>query len=88
MCARNQNDIQYVAEHEISSINKRGLIEKLTHDYEQNSEIAIAVLYTYQWYFTERELFTMLLERFKTPIPLNLSPIERQLLLDNVISKV
>jgi len=72
----------------IMSISKRKLIEKLTHDYQQDSSISRVVLYTYKWYFDEKELFTLLLERFKTPVPLNLSPVERKSFLDSVISKI
>jgi len=72
----------------IMSISKRKLIEKLTHDYQQDSVISRVVLYTYKWYFDEKELFSLLLERFKTPVPLNLSPVERKSFLDSVISKI
>ena len=72
----------------LTSVSKRKLIEKLTDDYQQDSEIFRVILYTYKWYFDEKEMFTLLLERFKTPIPLCLSPVERKSFLDSVISKI
>jgi len=82
------NEFEKAGRTGIMSISKRKLIEKLTHDYQQDSVISRVVLYTYKWYFDEKELFTLLLERFKTPVPLNLSPVERKSFLDSVISKI
>jgi len=82
------NELEKSGRSGISSISKQKLIEKLTHDYQQDSSIFRVVLYTYKWYFDEKEMFTLLLERFKTPIPLNLSPIEKKSFLDSVISKI
>jgi len=85
---KSEDEVKYSPQREIIYITKKKLIEKLTHDYEQNSEIFRTVLYTCRSFFTEKELFTLLLQRFKTPLPLNLSPVERKIFLDTVISKI
>lgn len=82
------NEFERSSQGSIIYVSKRKLIEKLTHDYQQNSEISRVVLYTYRWYLDEKQMFTLLLERFKTPIPLALSPNEKKSFLESVVSKI
>jgi len=70
------------------SITKRKLIERVTYEGHQDQILSNTLLYTYKWYFTEVEMFTMLLERFKMPLPPCLSKSERLAYIEQRVSKV
>ena len=70
------------------SITKRKLIENVTYEGHQDQILSNILLSTYKWYFTEVEMFSMLLERFKLPLPFCLSPSEKRAFIENRLSKV
>lgn len=64
------------------------LIEELTNENYQNGDVHKIVLYTYKWFLSEKILFGLLLNRFEIYIPLLLSPTERTLFLETIVSKI
>ena len=84
----NKYKAEEVKDGQIVSISKQRIIEKMTHEKEEDSEFYRTVLYTYKWYFTEIEMFTLLLERFMVVLPLCISTSERKALLETVVPKI
>lgn len=70
------------------SITKRKLIERVTCEGLQDQILSNILLHTYKWYFTEVEMFTMFLERFKMSLPFCLSASERRGYIENRLSCV
>jgi RasGEF domain/RasGEF N-terminal motif len=79
---------QGISGRHLQYISKEKLIEITTHMDHFDPDSLETLLYTYSWYFMEKELFLHLVNRFRVEMPRNMSPSEAEMFRQKKLSQV